>query len=33
MNQHPRSAMKWLDGETRDDLVGFYNYMIDQKDF
>ncbi len=33
MNQHPRSAMKWMDGENSDDLVGFYNFMMDQKDF
>ncbi len=33
MNQHPRSGMKWMDGENREDLVGFYDYMMDQKDF
>ena len=32
MNQHPRSAMKWMNGEDRDNLVGFYNQMMDQKD-
>jgi 4-hydroxy 2-oxovalerate aldolase len=32
MNQHPRSAMKWMSGEEKDDLVGFYNYMLDHKD-
>jgi 4-hydroxy 2-oxovalerate aldolase len=32
MNQHPRSAMKWMSGESKDDLVGFYNYMMDHKD-
>ena len=33
MNQHPRSAMKWMNGEDKDDLVGFYNHMLDQKDY
>lgn len=33
MNQHPRSALKWMDGETKQDLVSFYNYMMDQRDF
>ena len=32
MNQHPRSAMKWMNGEDKDNLVGFYNHMLDQKD-
>jgi 4-hydroxy 2-oxovalerate aldolase len=32
MNQHPRSAMKWMNGEDKDNLVGFYNYMMDHKD-
>jgi 4-hydroxy 2-oxovalerate aldolase len=33
MNQHPRSAMKWMNGEDKEDLVGFYNHMLDQKDY
>ncbi len=32
MNQHPRSAMKWMSGEDKDNLVGFYNFMLDHKD-
>jgi len=32
MNQHPRSAMKWMNGEDKDNLVAFYNYMLDHKD-
>ena len=32
MNQHPRSAMKWMSGENKDDLVAFYNSMLDNKD-
>ena len=29
MNQHPRSALKWMDGEKKDDYVAFYDQMID----
>jgi 4-hydroxy 2-oxovalerate aldolase len=32
MNQHPRSAMKWMNGENKDDLVAFYNFMLDHED-
>lgn len=31
-NQHPRSAMKWMSSESKNDFVGFYNQMIDQND-
>ena len=30
MNQHPRSALKWMDSENKNDFVGFYNFMLDQ---
>ncbi len=29
LNEHPRSAMKWMDSENSDDLVTFYNNMLD----
>ncbi len=29
MNEHPRSAMKWMDSDKRDDIVAFYDQMID----
>jgi len=29
MNEHPRSAIKWIDGENKDDFVTFYNNMLD----
>ena len=32
MNQHPRSAMKWMDGENKNDLVAFFNQMNDKQD-
>ncbi len=31
-NQHPRSAMKWMASENKNDFVGFYNQIIDQND-
>ena len=31
-NQHPRSAMKWMASESKNDFVGFYNQIIDQND-
>lgn len=32
MNEHPRSAMKWLDSDNSSDLVAFYNKMLDGMD-
>ena len=32
MNQHPRSAMKWMESEDKNDLVGFFNQMNDKQD-
>ncbi len=32
MNQHPRSAMKWMDGENKNDLVAFFNQINDKQD-
>ncbi len=32
MNQHPRSAMKWMDGDNKSDLVAFFNQMNDKED-
>ncbi len=29
LNEHPRSAMKWMDSKNSDDLVTFYNNMLD----
>ena len=29
MNEHPRSAMKWMGQENKDDYVTFYNQMLD----
>ncbi|MBN1185029.1 MAG: aldolase catalytic domain-containing protein [Bacteroidales bacterium] len=29
MNEHPRSALKWMASEKRDDYVTFYNQMMD----
>ena len=29
MNQHPRSAMKWMDSEQKDDFVAFMKEMHD----
>jgi 4-hydroxy 2-oxovalerate aldolase len=31
-NQHPRSAMKWMSSENKNDFVSFYNQIIDQND-
>ena len=31
MNEHPRSAIKWMDSEQKDDYVSFYDEMHDQK--
>lgn len=32
MNQHPRSAMKWMDSERKLDYVSFFNQMNDKFD-
>jgi 4-hydroxy 2-oxovalerate aldolase len=32
MNQHPRSALKWMDGKEKNDFVGFYNSMTEKVD-
>ena len=33
MNQHPRSALKWMDDpEVKNDLVGFFKQMTDKSD-
>lgn len=33
LNQHPRSALKWMDNpETKNDFVGFYKQMSDKED-
>ncbi|MGD2035306.1 MAG: aldolase catalytic domain-containing protein [Bacteroidales bacterium] len=32
MNQHPRSAMKWMNSEQKDDFVGFFNHMNEKSD-
>ncbi len=32
MNQHPRSAMKWMNGDNKKDLVAFFNQMNDKQD-
>lgn len=32
MNQHPRSAMKWMDSEQKDDFVGFFKLMNEKTD-
>lgn len=32
LNQHPRSAMKWMDSEEKNDFVGFYTQMLDKTD-
>jgi len=31
MNEHPRSAIKYMESERKNDLVAFYDYIIDQK--
>jgi 4-hydroxy 2-oxovalerate aldolase len=30
LNEHPRAAMKWMDSERADDIVGFYDQMYAQ---
>jgi len=32
LNQHPRTAMKWMEGENKNDLVSFFNQMNDKMD-
>jgi 4-hydroxy 2-oxovalerate aldolase len=32
LNQHPRSALKWMAGEQKKDLVAFFNQMNDKFD-
>jgi 4-hydroxy 2-oxovalerate aldolase len=32
MNQHPRSAMKWMDSKEKNDLVGFFHQMSEKVD-
>jgi 4-hydroxy 2-oxovalerate aldolase len=32
MNQHPRSAMKWMASDQRDDVVAFYDQMVAHED-
>ncbi len=31
MNEHPRSAMAWMDGENKDDYVAFYDEFMHEK--
>lgn len=31
MNEHPRSALKWMDSDQKDDFVSFYDKMHDPK--
>jgi 4-hydroxy 2-oxovalerate aldolase len=31
-NYHPRSAMKWMSSENKNDYVAFFNQVMDQKD-
>ncbi|MCQ2607598.1 MAG: aldolase catalytic domain-containing protein [Bacteroidales bacterium] len=31
MNEHPRSAMAWMDGEHKDDYVAFYDEFMHEK--
>lgn len=28
MNEHPRAAMKWMDSDRREDVVGFYDSLV-----
>jgi 4-hydroxy 2-oxovalerate aldolase len=30
LNQHPRAAIEWRDGPTRDDLVAFYDKVVSE---
>jgi 4-hydroxy 2-oxovalerate aldolase len=32
LNQHPRSALKWMSGEQKLDFVTFFNQMNDKFD-
>jgi 4-hydroxy 2-oxovalerate aldolase len=32
MNQHPRSAMKWMDSKEKNDFVSFFNQMNEKVD-
>ncbi len=32
LNQHPRSAMKWMDSDKKDNYVAFYESMADKND-
>jgi len=32
LNQHPRSALKWMNSENKNDFVGFYEQITDKKD-
>lgn len=31
LNEHPRVSLEWMDSEQKDDIVGFYNKMMDIK--
>lgn len=32
LNQHPRSAMEWMESDKKHDIVSFFNQMIDKQD-
>jgi 4-hydroxy 2-oxovalerate aldolase len=32
LNQHPRSAMEWMESDKKRDIVSFFNQMIDKQD-
>jgi 4-hydroxy 2-oxovalerate aldolase len=32
LNQHPRSAMEWMESDRKNDLVTFFNQMIEKED-
>jgi 4-hydroxy 2-oxovalerate aldolase len=32
MNQHPRSAMKWMDSKEKNDFVSFFHQMSEKVD-
>jgi 4-hydroxy 2-oxovalerate aldolase len=32
LNQHPRSAMEWMESDKKSDIVTFFNQMIDKED-
>jgi len=32
LNEHPRTAMAWLDSDRRDDIVAYYDQMVSKED-